>query len=363
MRSLRRLPPLLESETTSLSLLNCGALTDTIAPRTLVATLEDAADALRARRTGALSALAAFALVEASRTAPVDLGDFQSDVAAAATRLQDAGCGLPRVQRAVDAVRGAIQATFDTSLAESSSSLCYAHPIGFVLAARQAALATARSVVADDVRDCAAIAAAAGALVPARRGVRIAVWDDSAWFASPQWSAAWGAVLDAERRGLEPTAIVDSDVAAWALRCCGLPEQRIARSGVGADGAACVADVVFVAADCVAADGTAGAACGARREGSGEGSDPRCGLARAAALAKRSAAPLYVLAPSSAIDCALEFGRTAGAEVVAGLADTVAAQCVESIVTERCVIAPTRRAVAAAEAGETSHAFVVRALS
>ena len=88
MRSLRRLPPLLESETTSLSLLNCGALTDTIAPRTLVATLEDAADALRARRTGALSALAAFALVEASRTAPVDLGDFQSDVAAAATRLQ-----------------------------------------------------------------------------------------------------------------------------------------------------------------------------------------------------------------------------------------------------------------------------------
>ena len=357
---MRRLPQLLYCESNSLSMLDCGALTDTSAPRALVATLEDAVDALRVRRTGALSALAAFALVESTSRASVDLGDFQSDVAAAATRLQDAsGCELPRVRRAVDAVRGAVQATFDTSLAESSSSLCYGHPIGFVLAARKAALATARSVAAEDVRDCADIAAAAGALIPARRGVRVAVTDDSAWFAAPEWSAAWGAVLDAERRGLEPTALVDSDVAAWALRCCGLPEERIARSG----GGAARADVVFVAADWVAADGSAGAACGAQREGSGEGSREggsarRCGLARAAALAERSAAPLYVLAPTSAIDCAVEFSQTLGAE-----ADTIAAQRVESIVTERSVVAPTRSAVAAAEAGKASHAFVVRALS
>ena len=384
-RALRRhfssLPPLLEVANGAVSVLDLRALPASIERFELSAADDAATFAMLDGRVGASGATAAYALWSAVCSATVEQPAFHREVADAATRLKSAHPRAPRVARAVDTVHCAVRATFDTSLAESSSSLCYAHPIGFILAARKAALATACVVADAEERSCAAIAATASELIHPR--ARIALSDGSGWFAAPQWSAVWSAVLDAERRGLEPSVVVDSAVAAWALTLgpTPIPSERITMSSAASSSSSSgrswrdEVDIVLAAADAIAADGSASVVASSpgslRGGGSSRGSSDAeeegweegglLDLAAAAATARRSGAPLYILAATSTFDATRE-----AVDDERGACCWAEARDIAQIITERGAVDATPSSVLAEQqrnGDDVSHAFIVRALS
>lgn len=247
-------------------------------------TAQDTARAIRdmvVRGAGAIGATAGFAMAQVALAAREER--FHEDVAAGARLVESTRPTAQNLFYAVREVLAAITAQGDK-----------------VRAAREAAVAAAQAIAADDAACCEAIGQHGAPLI--QDGMRVNTHCNAGWLAFVDWGSALSPIYAAQRQGRTPFVWVDetrprgqgSRLTAWELLQEGVPHAVIADNATGHLMKRGQIDLVIVGSDRIAANGDVA---------------NKIGTYSSAVVAAANGIPFYVAAPTTTIDPACPSGE------------------------------------------------------
>ncbi len=226
------------------------------------------------RGAGAIGATAGYAMAQAALEAPDD--GFHAFIAEAAETVRATRPTAQNLFYAVNRVLSAIEAQGSNQQR-----------------AREAAVAEATDIAADDAACCEAIGRHGAPLL--KDGARISTHCNAGWLAFVDWGSALSPIYVAARQGRKPFVFVDetrprsqgSRLTAWELGQEGVDHAVIADNATGHFMRTGQIDMVIVGSDRIAANGDVA---------------NKIGTYSSAVVAAANGIPFYVAAPTTTID-------------------------------------------------------------